>query len=49
MNSFHLFIVKISKIHPGEVEEDEGEVEVMLISHFNVDEIKSYPWQLHGL
>ena len=43
MNSFHLFIVKNSQIHLGEVEDDEGEVEVMLISDFNVDEIKSYP------
>lgn len=34
------------QIHPDEVEDDK---EVMLISEFNVDEIKSYPWLLHGL
>ena len=47
MNSFHvIFIFKNSQIHPDEVEDDK---EVMLISDFNVDEIKSYPWLLHGL
>ena len=40
MNSFHMiFIFKTSQIHPDEVEDDN---EVMLISNFNVDEIKRY-------
>ena len=40
MNSFHLFVFKNTQIHPGEVEDDN---KVMLISDFNVDEIKSDP------